>query len=44
VRKTYTKAYLAVLEAKSKPNTVEKDLNETTYTKKFTNKDQLLKQ
>ncbi len=41
VRKTYAKAYLAVLEAKSKPNTVEKDLNETTYIKKFTNNDLL---
>ncbi len=41
VWKTYTKAYLAILEAKSKPNTVEKDLNETTYIKKFTNKNLL---
>lgn len=41
VRKTYTKAYLAVLEEKSKSNTVEKDLNERTYIKKFTNKNLL---
>jgi hypothetical protein len=41
VGKTYTKAYLAVLEEKSKSKTVEKDLNERTYIKKFIKKNLL---
>ncbi len=41
VRKTYVKAYLAVLEAKSKPYIVEKDSNNITRIEKFTNNDQL---